>query len=122
MTKKAGAKIGLQVDAYGRQKSMYMADPAKRQELSAKDSLARLALASQEVPETREQILEAAKENTIKSLETGHKLNFLKASLKPELFSQAAQIEQAKTSDLLQIKYGFDLHHLGIAVKHYDML
>lgn len=121
MTKEAGRAIGLEPLFYENTMRLYMADKTKQPEITLKDSEVRMALESLAVSETREKILEVAKFHMKRDLEMSHKMQSLRGMMRPDHFAQAMAIEHSKTNDGLQIEYGFELGHLGIAVKHYNL-
>lgn len=98
-----------------------MEDNDKRTELQAKDSEVRSALEAKDVTEKEEDIVSASKFRFQRDMDMFRKLQTLKFTQSPQATAEIQAIEVSKTSDALELKFGFNLAHLNHATKHFGL-
>ena len=120
-TRKACEWIELDAQNYQLTVRQYMEDEQKRKEIQEKDAEVRMALETKEITQTEEDIIKASKFKFKRDMDMFRKLQSLKFTTSPQAQSEIQAIEMSKTSDALQVEFGFDLAHLAKASKHYSL-
>lgn len=85
------------------------------------DTETRLSLESKEVSEDVEVFIKASKFKFKRDMEMFRKLQMLKYTTAPQQQQEIMQIEMSKTSDAIQLEFGFDLSHLVKATQHFNL-
>ena len=98
-----------------------MEDKDKRAEIQQKDGEVRMALEGKAVKESKEDIIKASKFKFKRDMDMFRKLQSLKFTTSPQAQAEIQAIEMSKTSDALQVEFGFDLAHLAKSSNHYKL-
>ena len=98
-----------------------MEDKDKRAEIQQKDGEVRMALEGKPVNESKEDIIKASKFKFKRDMDMFRKLQSLKFTTSPQAQAEIQAIEMSKTSDALQVEFGFDLAHLAKCSNHYKL-
>jgi len=121
ITKKACEWIELEASNYNLTTKAFMEDKDKRAEIMKKDQQVRSVLETVEITHSADDVIKASKFKFNRDMEMFRKLQSLKFTTSPQAQAEIQAVEMSKTSDALQLEFGFDLTYLAQASKHHNL-